>query len=420
VLVILQTSGLPSGLLPVRCAACGAEIGPRRRAGVPAGRSINGNIGIGAPSGRTTSGLVATGPGTVSGNILFAGAVKDAITNTTVTGSPAATPTCRRTSTTSTRFPPRQFVCGLNPAGPADDTVLVARIVADGGGAIADVVNYACHPTTLAWDNTAISPDYVGALRETVERYSGVPCLFLQGASGDLGPREGFVGDPAVADRNGRRLAFASLAALESLPPPGTHYVYQGPTVSGAVLGVWRHEPLEQRLRESQARWDCQQWTLDLPYRADLPAAEEVRRQQARWQAEEARAREERDLVAARDCRARVEQMTRWLARLGEIPPGVAFPLPVTLWRLGDAVWLFVPGEQYQALQTSLRARFPGRPIVVVTLTGGWLPGYVPPAAAYGKGIYQESIALVAPGCAEALLEEVASRIGSPAEQADG
>src|SRR6185437_2224657 len=46
-----------------------------------------------------------------------------------------------------------QFVCGLNPAGPADDMVLVARIVADGGGVLADVVNYACHPTTLAWGN---------------------------------------------------------------------------------------------------------------------------------------------------------------------------------------------------------------------------------------------------------------------------
>jgi hypothetical protein len=290
-----------------------------------------------------------------------------------------------------------QFVCGLNPTGPADDAVLVARIVADGGGALANVVNYACHPTTLAWGNTLISPDYVGALRETVERHSEVPCLFLQGASGDLGPREGFVGDTAVADRNGRQLAFAALAALESLPPPGTRYVYQGPTVSGAVIGTWRHEPLAQQVRESQAHWQCRQWTLDLPYRADLPAAEEMRKQQARWQAEEARAREEGNLAAARDCRARVEQATRWLTRLGELPPGVAFPLPITLWQLGGATWLFVPGEHYQFLQTSLRARFPGRPIVVVTLTGGWLPGYLPTAATYGKGIYQESIALVAP-----------------------
>jgi DNA-binding XRE family transcriptional regulator len=36
--VILHTSGLPSDLPPVRCSACGAEIGPRCRAGVPAGR----------------------------------------------------------------------------------------------------------------------------------------------------------------------------------------------------------------------------------------------------------------------------------------------------------------------------------------------------------------------------------------------
>jgi transcriptional regulator with XRE-family HTH domain len=35
---ILRTSGLPSDLPPIRCAACGAEIGPRCRAGVPAGR----------------------------------------------------------------------------------------------------------------------------------------------------------------------------------------------------------------------------------------------------------------------------------------------------------------------------------------------------------------------------------------------
>jgi hypothetical protein len=307
----------------------------------------------------------------------------------------------------------KQFVCGLNPEGPADDTVLVARIVADGGGPIVSIVNYACHPTTLAWDNTAISPDYVGAMRETVERNSGTPCLFLQGASGDLGPREGFVGDSDVADRNGRQLAFASLAALEALPPPGTSYVYQGPTVSGAIIGAWRHEPLEHRARESQASWDCQKWTLKLPYRADLPTAVEVQREQAHWEAEEARAREAGNLDMARDCRALVEQKTRWLTRLGELPPGPTFPLEITLWRLGDAVWLFVPGEHYQTLQRSLRSRFPGRPIVVVTLTGGWLPGYVPTEPTYGKGIYQESIALVAPGCAEALLEEIARRVVS-------
>jgi hypothetical protein len=118
-------------------------------------------------------------------------------------------------------------VCGLNPDGPTDDTLLVSKIMAESGKLIGTLVNYACHPTTLAWQNTLISPDYIGALRETVEAECHAPCLFLQGASGDLGPREGYVGDTAVADRNGRQLGFAALA-LEALPPPGTQFVMPG------------------------------------------------------------------------------------------------------------------------------------------------------------------------------------------------
>jgi hypothetical protein len=76
----------------------------------------------------------------------------------------------------------QQFVCGFNPEGPADDTVLVARIVADGGPLLGTIVNYACHPTTLAWQNTLISPDYVGAMRDTIEQQTGAP-----GAAGYLG-----------------------------------------------------------------------------------------------------------------------------------------------------------------------------------------------------------------------------------------
>ena len=70
----------------------------------------------------------------------------------------------------------------------------MARVTSDAGQPLAIAVNYACHPTTLAWENTLISPDYIGALREVVETATACPCLFIQGASGDIGPREGFVG----------------------------------------------------------------------------------------------------------------------------------------------------------------------------------------------------------------------------------
>src|SRR3989442_14091799 len=107
---------------------------------------------------------------------------------------------------------------------PFHASLIVRLATVSTSPALAGVFIYACHPTTLAWENTLLSPDYPGAMREVVEGVTGVPCVFLQGASGDLGPREGFVGDPAVADRNGRQLGYAVLAALEGMPPPGTRF----------------------------------------------------------------------------------------------------------------------------------------------------------------------------------------------------
>jgi hypothetical protein len=307
----------------------------------------------------------------------------------------------------------KQFVCGFNPQGSADDTVLVARVTGAAGKELSTVVNYACHPTTLAWQNTLLSPDFPGAMREVVERETGVPCVFLQGASGDLGPREGFVGDSGVADRNGRQLGHAALAALAALPPPGTRFRYDGPVVSGATLGIWSHVPVDARQRAAHRRWHCRRWTIDLAYRTELPTRERTEAERARWQAAEQAAEQAGDALRARDCHALVERQTRWLTRLTVLPPGPAFPLPVTLLQMGTAFWLAVEGEHYQLLQRALRERFAGTPIMVMTLANGSRPIYLPTADTYGKGIYQESIAVLAPGCLERLIDVVGDQVGA-------
>ena len=51
-----------------------------------------------------------------------------------------------------------RFVCGYNPDEPADDTLLVARVTSETGEARATLFNYACHPTTLAWENRCSRP----------------------------------------------------------------------------------------------------------------------------------------------------------------------------------------------------------------------------------------------------------------------
>jgi hypothetical protein len=305
----------------------------------------------------------------------------------------------------------QRFVCGFNPGVAADDTVIVARVTADDGKILASMVNYACHPTTLAWENTLISPDYIGTMREVVERETGAPCLFLQGASGELGPREGFVGDTAVADRNGRELGHAALSALTALPTAGTKYRYTGPVVSGATLGAWKHEPLSPGELAGKATWHLKRWKEPLKYRPGQPTVAQAQAEMAKFNTDEAAARAAGDEARADECRALAERRNRLLHRLEQLPPGDSFPLRVTLWRMGDAIWIGVQGESYSLLQTELRRCFPEKVLLVASIAADWGASYLPPRDLYDTGIYQESIAVVAAGSLEQLIESIAEHI---------
>jgi hypothetical protein len=311
----------------------------------------------------------------------------------------------------------QKFVCGFNPAGTADDTVVVARVTNAQGKTLATIVNYACHPTTLAWQNELISPDYIGALRETVERETGgAPCIFLQGASAELGPREGFVGETIIADRNGRQLGYAALEALTSLPPAGTSFRYQGPTISGATLGTWEHVPCAESRSEWLRSAALQTRRVELAYRDDLPQRNAVQTTLIQQQAREQAALAAGDALAARDARALVERQTRLLRRLAELPPE-RYPYDIQALRFGDGVWLGVRGELYSALQTAVRREFPQLAIIVMTLVDGWGPSYVVPRETYGKGLYQESIAVLAPGTFEQVVDEAVALVRATISQ---
>jgi hypothetical protein len=309
----------------------------------------------------------------------------------------------------------RLYVCGYNPHGGGDDTLVVVRLTADDGTqnatTLGTIVNYACHPTTLAWQNTLVSPDYVGALRETVEAQHPGPCLFLQGASGDLGPLEGFVGDTAVADRNGRQVAFAALTTLAALPAPATKFVYTGPVVSGATLGTWKHTSLTDTEAAATTTFKHRTIRVPLDYRPDLPTIDETKREQAQWQAEEDKARAAGDELKTRDAHAQVERMRRRLLRLESLPPGKTFPYEFAVLQTGGILWVVLPGELYQLLQRELRRRFPRQALVIATISDDWQPGYFPEQGTYGLGIYQEEIALVAPGSLEKLIERIATEL---------
>ncbi|MBY0232556.1 MAG: neutral/alkaline non-lysosomal ceramidase N-terminal domain-containing protein [Gemmataceae bacterium] len=71
---------------------------------------------------------------------------------------------------------------------PVDRELLVLRVEDADGKAIATAVGFAAHPTMQPAKVFKFSADWPGAMAAEVEKRTGAPCLFLQGAAGDLSP----------------------------------------------------------------------------------------------------------------------------------------------------------------------------------------------------------------------------------------
>ena len=74
---------------------------------------------------------------------------------------------------------------------PVDRTLTVMRLDDAEGKPIAVIVNFAGHPTSVPGQVLKFSADYVGAMKETVEKDFGGTAVFMQGASGDLSINKG-------------------------------------------------------------------------------------------------------------------------------------------------------------------------------------------------------------------------------------
>jgi neutral ceramidase len=69
---------------------------------------------------------------------------------------------------------------------PVDRDLLLLRVEDSDDRPIAHAVNFAAHPTIQDPKLLKFSADYPGALAGLIEKETGAPCLFLQGAAGDL------------------------------------------------------------------------------------------------------------------------------------------------------------------------------------------------------------------------------------------
>jgi neutral ceramidase len=100
------------------------------------------------------------------------------------------------------------------PEKPVDREFLVLRVEDMDGKPIALAVNFAAHPTMREARDLRFSADYPGPLAAVVEKETGAPCLFLQGAAGDLSPNPGANAGP---DKFGERLGREALDLAKTI-----------------------------------------------------------------------------------------------------------------------------------------------------------------------------------------------------------
>lgn len=283
-----------------------------------------------------------------------------------------------------------EIICGVNPLTKAEDTLVAGRVTDMSGTIQATLVHYAAHPTSLGGDNRLTSPDYIGAMRELVERETdGAVCVFLHGADGELTPRRSFEADAEAADQNGRELGYAALSVLAGLFRPGERMVFDKRLESGATLGLWRFE--KQKPDHSA---EAKKGSVKLEV-GQLPSIDECR-------AEYESAPEGFEK----------ERAQRRLALREKVGDVAEFDLPIYVWKLGNSFLVGAPVEFYSDVQTSLRERFPDFTVLVLDVCNGFL-NYLPRQEDFERNSYPVRISLFAAGSMERARDKAAEMIAS-------
>jgi hypothetical protein len=292
-----------------------------------------------------------------------------------------------------------RVVVGRNWPGFADRDVLVIRIDDHGERPITAIVHFGCHPTIMGPPNRVVTPDYPGVVRQVVGDALGAPCLFLQGAAGNVHALVDFVGEPSVYRRLGAILGHEAAKVALSLQTQPTRERLVRVVESGAPLAIYADEPAGEsdgtlRVATRPVRMGVK------PYPPFAEADAEARRQAARLA--ELRGRVGPDELQAAVGLARRARMLADKARLYAGKPEVEAELHGL--RIGSVGLIGFPGEPFSEIGARVKAGSPFPWTLFSGYTNDYL-GYVPTREAYADGGYEVDTSPFLPDAADRLVE---------------
>lgn len=311
-------------------------------------------------------------------------------------------------------LPDGRVVVGGNPDGKVDREFRVLRFDDAKGEPIAAVLQYACHPTIMAHENDKITPDYPGIARALLEKELGGHALFLQGATGNVGPIEGFTGDLSVYRRAGTQLGAAALSVAAGIRTRPGELAFKEVVPSGADLGVFRwtegeEKPLRVRVLRKELRLPAAKPQEIAPLKAEAD----------RLGAEFQQAVQRGDGPAIRAAGMRAKRALIQVRRAERIGDGSPLPVPVGALALGSECAIFsAPLELFAETGFALKDGSPFEAFFLAGYTDGYR-GYLPTDDALSVGGYEVETTPYGPGAAAAfdrgaldVLKELKAKVG--------
>lgn len=330
----------------------------------------------------------------------IAGAVWQAQQNLKPVRCAAGAGTCGVNVNRRLKLPDGRLVVGNNWQGPSDPKVRVLRFDDLDERPVAVILHYACHPTTIAWQNQYFTPDYPGMARRVVEEQIGCHCLFLQGAAGNVTPQRGFTGCLQRYHWLGKVLGLtAAKVALEIETVPRRERLSKV-VESGATIATYDYEPVKTDLPELR----IQSRMLELPLKEFSPP-EELETEARKLRQELARvSREgsESDIAAAT---ARATKAGMRAERASLYHGKTHLPWQLQGMRIASVALLSIPGEPFTELNGQIVAGSPFKETLFSGYSNGGF-GYLPVASSYADGGYEVETSPFAPQAADIVVRE--------------
>lgn len=236
-----------------------------------------------------------------------------------------------------------------DPDGLRDEEVSILELTDDSGNQKVTIFNYACHPVTLGYESNYISTDYPGKAREIIEEKEGGMALFINGATGDLNPREAHHVDPAITDSVGERLGKAVVSARMTSGD-------DNPDLKTAAK------------------------IIRVPFRDQVITKEHISREAKR------KASDITEFFTWQEMLDRWEKKVYEMIDKNEVKK--SFPFKINVVKLGKAIIFLTQGELFVKYQLEMKRLFPDYQVFCVSYAHG-VGAYIPTADVFEKKGYE-------------------------------